>query len=73
MCKKTKAKTKTTTKRKTNASSFLQYRVGAFGFFYQGSNEAPGNMGLYDQVVVIAMITIMISPVGVIFIAILNS
>ena len=28
-----------------------QYRVGAFGFFYQGSDEAPGNMGLYDQVI----------------------
>ena len=27
----------------------MQYRVGAFGFFYQGSKEAPGNMGLYDQ------------------------
>ena len=24
-------------------------RVGAFGFFYLGSEEAPGNMGLYDQ------------------------
>ena len=24
--------------------------MGAFGFFYQGSDEAPGNMGLYDQV-----------------------
>ena len=33
--------------------SFLQYRVGAFGFFYQGSDEAPGNMGLYDQVPII--------------------
>ena len=29
--------------------SSLQYRVGAFGFFYMGNNEAPGNMGLYDQ------------------------
>ena len=27
----------------------LQYRVGAFGFFYLGKEEAPGNMGLYDQ------------------------
>ena len=27
----------------------LQYRVGAFGFFYLGAEEAPGNMGLYDQ------------------------
>ncbi|XP_023348060.1 acetylcholinesterase [Eurytemora carolleeae] len=27
----------------------MQYRVGAFGFFYQGSQDAPGNMGLYDQ------------------------
>ena len=27
----------------------LQYRVGAFGFFYQGNDDAPGNMGLYDQ------------------------
>ena len=27
----------------------LQYRVGAFGFFYLGNEEAPGNMGLYDQ------------------------
>ena len=29
--------------------SSLQYRVGAFGFFYMGREEAPGNMGLYDQ------------------------
>jgi len=27
----------------------LFVRVGAFGFFYLGSEEAPGNMGLYDQ------------------------
>ena len=27
----------------------LVFRVGAFGFFYLGSDEAPGNMGLYDQ------------------------
>ena len=31
------------------STSKLFVRVGAFGFFYLGSDEAPGNMGLYDQ------------------------
>ena len=38
----------------------LQYRVGAFGFFYQGNDEAPGNMGLYDQVIVLVLIMVMV-------------
>ena len=33
---------------KTIFSNFF-VRVGAFGFFYLGGDEAPGNMGLYDQ------------------------
>lgn len=37
----------------------MQYRVGAFGFLYlaphfrNGASEAPGNMGLWDQVLAI--------------------
>jgi len=27
----------------------MQYRVGAFGFFYLGIDDAPGNLGLWDQ------------------------
>lgn len=27
----------------------FNYRVGPLGFLYDGSEEAPGNMGLYDQ------------------------
>ena len=27
----------------------MQYRLGALGFLYLGTEEAPGNMGLYDQ------------------------
>ena len=27
----------------------MQYRVGAFGFFYLGGEDAPGNAGLWDQ------------------------
>ena len=27
----------------------IHVRVGAFGFFFLESEEAPGNMGLYDQ------------------------
>ena len=33
----------------------LQYRLGALGFLYHGSEEAPGNMGLQDQVVLYVM------------------
>ncbi|XP_053399968.1 cholinesterase-like isoform X1 [Mercenaria mercenaria] len=27
----------------------MQYRMGAMGFFYTGTEDAPGNMGLLDQ------------------------
>ena len=27
----------------------IQYRVGSLGFLYLGTEDAPGNQGLYDQ------------------------
>ena len=43
--------------------------MGAFGFFYQGSDEAPGNMGLYDQVSIIITLMVIIMLISVIITA----
>ncbi|XP_076040258.1 acetylcholinesterase-like [Oratosquilla oratoria] len=34
----------------------MQYRVGAFGYLYLNMDEAPGNMGMYDQALAIKWI-----------------